>query len=588
MHGFYNKVLHVNLNHKSFKEESIDDEIYRTFLGGKGLGTYLLLDNTKAGVDPLSEDNVLIFVIGPATDTKVWGSSRYGVYTKSPLTGLYTESYAGGRVAESMSKAGYDAIVMEGASKNPVYLEISNGNVEFHDAPHIWGKNTYETEDIIQREVGVKNAGVVVIGPAGENLVRFAVIENDYWRAAGRTGAGAVMGSKKVKGIAFHGNKEKGVANRDLLKKFWEETRDKGKEDPGAKKYRDEGTLQLVPLTNKVGAFPTKYWSSGTYDKWQNLTIEAVREKCRVRSKACPKCFLACAKLAEILEGRHRGLKIEGPEYEAVGTFGGLCLIDDAREIMYLSDVCDRLGIDIITAGNLAGFTIEASHRKDIGEKIEYGDVDGIATLLNKIAKKEGIGAVLAEGIKHASKEWSLEDLAIHVKGLEPPAYDPRVLKGMALGYATSDRGACHLRATFYKPELAGIIAPDQIEDKAKVFIEWEDRLTMMDALIICRFFRDLYLWDEFSLIIKGTTGMDLAERQLKEITSSISNKVREFNLREGMKKEDEMLPKRFLEEKLEDSGKVLRKADFEKMLSDYYRLRGWSEPPSIDVWSVS
>ena len=190
----------------------------------------------------------------------------------------------------------------------------------------------------------------------------------------------------------------------------------------------------------------------------------------------------------------------------------------------------------------------------------------------------------MADGIKHARKEWSLDDLAIHVKGLEPPAYDPRVLKGMALGYATSDRGACHLRATFYKPELAGIIAPDQIEDKAKVFIEWEDRLTMMDALIICRFFRDLYLWDEFSLIIKGTTGMELAERQLKEITSSIANKVREFNLREGMKKEDEMLPKRFLEEKLEDSGKVLQKADFEKMLSDYYRLRGWSEPPSIDV----
>lgn len=576
MEGFHNKILHVDLTEGSFREESIGDEVYRTFLGGKGLGTYLLLNNTKAGVDPLSEGNALIFAIGPATDTMVWGSSRYGVFTKSPLTGFYTESYAGGKVAEPISRTGYDAVVIRGASKKPVYLEISNGDVEFHDASHIWGKDTYEAEDIIRREVGVKDAGIAVIGPAGENLVRFAVIENDHWRSIGRTGAGAVMGFKKIKGIAFHGNKEKRVANPDLLRKFWEEMRNRGKDDPGAKKYREAGTLQIVPLTNKAGAFPTKYWSSGTYDKWQNLTIGALREKCEVRSRACPKCFFACRKAAEVLEGRHKGLKIEGPDYETVNSFGGLCLIDDIREIMYLNDICDGLGMDTITAGNLAGFTIEASKKRAIGEKIDYGDVDGIAALLNKIARKEGIGAALAEGIKHSSKEWDLEDLAVHVKGLEPPGYDPRVLKGMGLGYATSDRGACHLRATFYKPELAGIISPDQIEGKAKVFTEWEDRLTLMDALIICRFFRDLYLWEEFSVIIKAITGMELDERQLERISSNIANKVREFNLREGMKREDEVLPKRFLEEKLEDSGKMLSRAEFDKMLADYYRIRGW------------
>ncbi len=576
MEGFHNKVLHVDLTERSFREESIGDEVYMAFLGGKGLGTYLLLNNTKAGVDPLSEGNALIFAIGPATGTMVWGSSRYGVFTKSPLTGFYTESYAGGKVAESISRTGYDAVVIKGASKKPVYLEISNGDVEFHDASHIWGKDTYEAEDIIRGEVGVRDAGIAVIGPAGENLVRFAVIENDHWRSIGRTGTGAVMGFKKIKGIAFHGNKEKRMANPDLLRKFWEQMRNSGREDPGAKRYREAGTLQMVPLTNKAGAFPTKYWSSGTYDKWQNLTIEALREKCKVRSRACPKCFFACRKVGEVLEGRHKGLKIEGPDYETVNSFGGLCLIDDIREIMYLNDICDGLGMDTITAGNLAGFTIEASKKGAIGEKIDYGDVDGIAALLNKIARREGIGAALAEGIKHASKEWELEDLAIHVKGLEPPGYDPRVLKGMGLGYATSDRGACHLRATFYKPELAGIISPDQIEGKAKVFTEWEDRLTMMDALIICRFFRDLYLWEEFSLIIKAVTGMELDDRQLERISSNIANKVREFNLREGMKKEDEMLPKRFLEEKLEDSGKVLSKAEFDKMLTDYYRIRGW------------
>jgi len=583
MDGFFNKVLHINLSQRSFEEEPIGGETYTRLLGGKGLATQLLLNNTKAGVDPLSEGNALIFAIGPATDTMVWGSSRYGVFTKSPLTGFYAESYAGGRVAEPMSRAGYDAVVIKGASKDPVYLEVSDGGVKFHNASHIWGKDTYETEDIIRQEVGVKDTGISVIGLAGENLVRFACIENNYWRSAVRTGTGAVMGSKKIKGIAFHGNREKKVAKPDLLKKFYAETRDIGKDDPGVKKYRDLGTLQMIPIMNKAGAFPTKYWHLGTYEKWQNLTMDALREKCKVKAHACPKCFIACGNLTEVLEGRHKGLK-EETDFENIGSFGGLCLIDDIVELVYLTDICDRLGMDTITAGNLAGFTIEASHRKDIGEKIEYGDVDSIAALLNKVARKEGIGATLAEGIKYASKKWGLEDLAVHVKGLEPPCYDPRVLKGMGLTYATSDRGACHLRATFYKAELSGMIAPDQIEGKAEMLIDFEDRHTLFDSLIICRFFRDLYPWAAISLIINAITGMELDKKQLQKMASTITNKAREFNLREGMKKTDEMLPKRFFEEKLEDSGKVLPKAEFDRMLSDYYKIKGWSEPPLASV----
>ncbi len=575
MDGFYNKVLHINLNQRSFEEEAINDEVYREYLGGKGLGTYLLLNNTKAGVDPLSEGNALIFATGPATGTAVWGSSRYGVFTKSPLTGLYAESYAGGRVAEPLSRTSYDAIVIQGASKNPIYLEISDKGVKFHNASHIWGKDTYETEDIIHREVGVKNAGIAVIGPAGENLVRFACIENDYWRSVGRCGAGAVMGYKKIKGVAFHGNKERKVAKPDLLSKLYKEIRDIGKEDPGAKKYREMGTLQMVPVMNKVGAFPTRYWHAGTYDRWQNLTMDALREKCKVRPHACPSCFMGCGRLTEVLEGRHKGLK-EEIDYETVGSFGGLCMIDDITEILYLNDIWDRLGMDTITAGNLCGFTIEASHIKNIEEKIEYGDIDSIAALLSKIARKEGIGATLAEGIKHVSKVWGLEDLAIHVKGLEPPSYDPRVLTGMGLAFATSDRGACHLRATIYKAELSGMIAPDQIEGKAEIFIDFEDRHTLFDALIICRFFRDLYPWEKISTIISATTGRELDKRQLQKLASTITNKAREFNLREGMDKMADTLPKRFFEQKLEDSGKVLPRTDFDRMLSDYYRLKGW------------
>jgi len=576
MEGFHNKILHINLSQRSFKEEPIDDEVYSRLLGGKGLATHLLLNNTKAGLDPLSEDNVIIFTTGPTTDTKVFGSSRYGVFTKSPLTGLYCESYAGGNVAESLSRTGYDAIVIKGASKEPVYLEISNGKVIFHDASHLWGKDTYETEDAIREEVGVKDAGIAVIGPAGEKLVRFAVIENNYWRSLGRTGPGAVLGSKKVKGIAFYGNIKRHVAQPDMINKLWEEIKGIGKENPAVKKYFTDGTIQMVPILNKAGAFPTKYWSSGTYDKWENLTIDALRAKCKVKSKACPKCFMACGKLSEVTHGRHKGLKIEGPEYETINTFGGQCMIDDITEIAYLNDICDRLGMDTVTAGNLAAFTIEASHRKSIGEKIEYGDVDGIAALLYKIAGREGIGAILAEGIRYASKEWGLEDLAIHVKGLEPPGYEPRVLKGMGLAYATSDRGACHLRATFYKAELSGMIAPDQIEGKAEMLIDFEDRHTLFDSLILCRFFRDLYPWEKISVMISATTGMELDKEQLQRLALRISNKVREFNLREGMSKADDTLPKRFFEEKLSDSGKVLPRAEFNKMLSDYYKLKGW------------
>jgi len=577
MDGFHNKVLHIDISQRSFEEEIIEDEVYRELLGGKGLGTHLLLNNTKAGINPFSAENVIIFATGPVTDTKVLGSSRYGVFTKSPLTGIYSESYAGGSVAEPLSRTGYDAVIIKGASAKPVYLEISNKNVEFHDASHIWGKDTYETEDVVRKEVGVKDAGVTVIGPAGENLIRFAVIENNYWRSAGRTGAGAVLGSKKIKAVVFHGDQRRKVARIDLLNELWEETGKKAKTDKGVIAYKQLGTPMLVATANLAGAFPTKYWSMGTFDRWQNISADALLEKCKVRAKSCPRCVLACANLVEIIDGRHKGLTIEGPEYETIYAFGGLCMIDDIREIAYLNDLCDRLGIDTMTAGNLAAFTIEASHRKSIGEKIEYGDVDAIAGLLQKIARKEGIGAILAEGIAYASKEWGLEDLAVHVKGLEPGGYDPRVLKGMGLAYAISDRGACHLRATVYKAELSGMIAPDQIEGKAEVLIDFEDRHTLFDSLIVCRFFRDLYPWEKLSLIIKGTTGMDLDKEQLQRLASSITNKVREFNLREGMTPAADTLPKRFFEDKLEDSGKVLLKSDFDRMASDYYRLRGWA-----------
>jgi len=281
MNGFYNKVLHVNLSRRSFEEESIEDTVYQQFLGGKGLGTYLLLKNNQAGADPLSPDNTIIFTTGPVTDTRVFGSSRYGVFTKSPQTGYYCESYSGGKVAEPLSRTGYDAIVIKGASDSPVYLEVTNGQVIFRDAQYLWGKDTYQTEDAIREAIGRKDAGIVVIGPAGENLVRFAVIENNYWRSAGRGGPGTVLGSKKVKGIVFYGDAKRSVASPNMIKSLWEDTGSKAKTDPGVAAYKELGTPMMVAIMNKVGAFPTKYWSSGTYDKWEKISADALLSRVR-------------------------------------------------------------------------------------------------------------------------------------------------------------------------------------------------------------------------------------------------------------------------------------------------------------------
>jgi len=286
---------------------------------------------------------------------------------------------------------------------------------------------------------------------------------------------------------------------------------------------------------------------------------------------------MACGNLSEVKQGRHKGLKIEGPEYETIYALGGLCMVHDIEEVVYLNDICDRLGIDTISAGSLCAFAIEASQMGRIDEKIQWGDVDRIAELLYQIAYRKGIGAILAEGIRHASKTWDMEDLAIHVNGLDPAGYDPRILKGMGLAYATSDRGACHLRATFYKAELSGMIPSEQIEGKAKLFLEFEDRFNIHDSLILCRFYRDIYWdWNYLLKIVELTTGLNFDESGLRKISSTIQNQTRLFNLREGLIPKDDTLPKRFFEEPLGKEGKVIRREEFQKMLSDYYILRGW------------
>lgn len=576
MHGFFKQALTVDVSNRSSQAKGLSDAYLRASMGGKGLGTQLLLDGNPPGVDPFSPESCMVLALGPATDSPIHGSCRHGIYAKSPLTGFYSESYAGGSAAIAMSRAGYDAYIVKGASASPLWLEISDQGVFFHEANDLWGLDTFETEAALRKKGVAKSAGILVIGPAGENRVRFAVIKNDGWRVCGRTGMGAILGAKKIKAIVFHGSQRRPFADPKGLKAYAKENLAQYKDHPVTNTYRNYGTPVMVDLLNEVGGFPSRYWSQGSVAQRERINAKSIAERCRPTPKACRTCFLACGKLVEVQRGRHQGLKLEGPEYETIYAFGGLCMIDQIEEVVFLNDLCDRLGLDTMSSGNLAAFAIEARRRGKIDIELDYNQPDQIAALLKKIVLRQGVGGLLADGIRPASEELGLEEIAVHVKGLEPSGYDPRALKGMGLAYAVSDRGACHLRTTFYKPELSGVIDPDQIEDKAALFIDFEDRCTLFDTLILCRFYRDLYPWEELGKMMALTTGESMDKAALQALAARVTDSARRFNLREGLRSIDDWLPRRLLKEALPD-GRRITAEDLRTLVDDYYRLRGWS-----------
>ena len=581
MKGFFNRILYVDLSNQKVEINTVDKSVYENFLGGKGLATWLLTEQNPPGVDPLSPENRLIFATGAVTGTATWGSSRYGVFTKSPLTGLYAESYSGGKVPEAIAAAGFDAIVIHGRADGLTLMEITPEGAFFHDAGHLAGKDTFETESVVKAEFSGKypkgwKTGISVIGPAAEAGVKFSIIKNDGWRCAGRAGTGTVMGSKNIKAIVFAGNIKRDVFDKKGLIQLSKKMAADAKEHPVVQAYKSMGTSQMVKVMNNAGAFPTRYWTKGYAPHWEKISADALHSQCDVTPHACAKCYLSCGRMTKVLQGPHKGLVLEGPEYETLYTFGGLCMIEKIEEIVRLNHVCDSLGIDTISAGNMASFAMMAYEQRKSDYAIQFGDAQAIEDLLVKIVAKEpGIGQTLAQGIRHAAKVYGLEDEAIHVKGMEPAGYEPRVLKGMGLAYASSDRGACHLRATFYKPELAGMIDPKQTEGKAKLFIDFEDRLTLFDTLILCKFYRDLYPWELLGEMITAATGIDGSKENLSTIALNVATKAREFNLREGMTPEDETLTPAFFKP-LEDSGATLTQDEMNFMLSDYQQLRNW------------
>jgi len=584
LYSTFGKLLLIDLNKSDISERQLEEEIFLEYLGGKGLGSYLLLKMLPPGVDPLSAENLLIFTTGPATDSPLAPASRFGVFSKSPATGFYSESYSGGHLPPVMKRTGYDAIVISGAAEKPCYISITEEGVNFYDATSIWGKESYAAEEEIVNAVGVKGSQALVIGPAGENKLAFACIKNNRWRSAGRTGLGAVMGSKNLKGVVFSGSKKAAPFDEDGLSNWSRNFFQCSKDSPEARLYKEKGTPALVAVTNNAGCFPTRYWSAGTLNGWENISADYMQNEMTTKARGCYRCFFACGKLTTVDKGRHRGLTVEGPEFETIYAFGGLCCLPVMEEVLYLNDLCDRWGIDTISAGNLAAFAIEAGLQGKLEQAPRYGDADSIADFLERVVEGTGEGILFAGGIREAAKALGMEDFAVHVKGLEPAGYDPRVLKGMGLAYATSDRGACHLRATFYKPELSGMIDPAQIKGKARMFIDFEDRLNIFDCLIFCRFYRDLVHWEQLIEILYLLTGVRYSAADLHGIASRVQNLTRLFNLREGVTRADDSLPERLLKEPINEQKNLITREELDALLNDYYLLRGWDQngvPPN-------
>ncbi len=572
MKGFFNRLLLVDLTNKSYTYESIPDDVFERFLGGKGLGTYLLYHRNPVGVDPVAPENLFIIEVGPATGTRIWSQSRFGVVSKSPATGGYGESYCGGTLAPKIKGCGVDAVILSGKVDRLSFLIITEEGVRFQDASAMKGKETYDTEEYLL-SLSPPGAGAMVIGPAGERGAVSACIKHDKYRSLGRGGMGAVLGSKNIKGISFHGTKKADLADDGLLLELNRRVAQKGNQSPVTKNYQNYGTPMQVANTNQARCFPNHYWKSGYFEKWENLSAEYMRNHFDITHHPCPNCFLKCTRTSRVKKGRHAGLTIDGPEFETIYALGGLNALESLEEVVYLNDLCDRLGLDTMTAGNLSAFTIEAYKAGKTNFQIDYNQPDRMAELFRLIAHREGVGEILARGIRFAAREWGLEDTAIHVKGLEPAGFDPRVLKGMGLAYAVSVRGACHLRGTFYKAELSGQIDPSQIEGKAELFIDYEDRAALLDSLILCRFFRDFFLWDELSMLIKGTTGMDLTKAQLEKIANRITQLARSYNTREGLGPETDTLPARLFREPTKE-GAVLREEELQYMLKEYNAIR--------------
>ncbi|MEO0239163.1 MAG: aldehyde ferredoxin oxidoreductase family protein [candidate division WOR-3 bacterium] len=580
---FYGRVADVDLTTKNLRYYELPEKMIREFIGGKGIGAKILYDELAPKVDPLSPENLLIFAPGPLTGTIAPTSGRWAVVTKSPHTNLFLDSQVGGHFGATLRRAGVDILIVRGKAEKPVYLYIENGEVQILDATPLWGKTIFETEDELKRvHPGAK---VGSIGPAGENLVTFAIIGFDYYRQAGRGGAGAVMGSKNLKAVVAKPTGEIKYFDEKGMKETVSRLLKLIKEHPVMKRRTEIGTPMWVRMANEGGFLPTRNFSRGVFEKANEISGETMKERIWVRNKACFGCPIACGKLTHVKEGKYKCNEVEGPEYETIALLGSNCEITPIESVAYLNRICDNLGLDTISSGGVVAFAMECYERgllKDTdGLKLNFGNVDVAAELLRKIAYREGIGETFAQGVRKAAERigQGSEKFAIHVKGLELPGVEPRGSWGMALAFATADRGGCHQRAWTPTAELKGILQRFSTEGMAKFVKETQDERAVCFSLVLCDFVP--FTVEDFAELLYNATGIDLNPEEYMVTGERIWNLTRLFNVREGISRKDDTLPPRIMEEPSPAGpaeGKVITSEILNKMLDEYYALRGWDQ----------
>lgn len=582
-YGLAGNILRVNLTNGTIEKEPSNPSVFKKFIGGRGLGAWMLYHEVPAKTDPLGPDNKLIFMAGPTEGTITPGANKITVTFKSPLTNTYATSLCGGHLGPELKFAGYDGVVIEGKASEPCYLWIDDDKVRIMPAKHLWGKNTHETEDVIRKELGDINVKVAVIGKGGENLVKYACIQTDYHREFGRQGSGAVMGSKLLKAIAIRGTKSIPIAEPEKLAQLTLETYQILANHPKANARKKMGTNELVDGINSLGFMANKNFTEGTSLSAANITGTAMVRDVVFGDVSCYGCNIVCGKNTQVLSSKYGKVRIEGPEFETLTLLGTNTGVYDWEHILRATQIFDEYGVDTMSGGSAVALAMECYEKGIItdedtdGIKLHFGNGEALCQVAELIGQRKGIGAILADGSLAAATKWGVPELAMQVKGSDFAAYDPRGAKGMGLTYATSPKGAHHMIAPTFGVEIAQNNRFSE-EGKAALVRETQFFMAIVDSMALCSSMRFALNLGKQLQFISAVTGWDLNEQEAMVIGERILNVERMFNVREGFSRKDDTLPKRFLEEPLKEGSSQGQVVNLEKMLNEYYELMGWNQ----------
>ncbi|MFW6189681.1 MAG: aldehyde ferredoxin oxidoreductase family protein [Planctomycetota bacterium] len=586
MGGYCGKVLRIDLSSGAIATEELDLDLAKTFIGGRGLGTHILKREIDTDVDALSAENKLIFATGPLTGSSAPASGRYMAVTKSPLTGTVASSNSGGWWGPELKFAGYDMIILEGSSPEPRYLAIRDDEVELRDAGPYRGMLVSEKTDALLEAFGDQKARVLTIGPAGENLSPIAAIMNDKYRAAGRSGVGAVMGSKNLSAIVVRGSGRVEPADAEaaaeLRSRLLERIREDDITGTGLPTY---GTAVLVNIINESGVYPTENFQKGQFERADEVSGEALAEKYLTGKDVCYRCPIACGRYTEV-----DGIEGGGPEYETLWAFSADCGVADLEAVIKANKWCNECGLDTISAGTTIACAMEMYQRGILedeeldGPPLEFGSSEAIVEWSRKMGLGEGFGAKLARGSYRLAESYGVPELSMSVKKQELPAYDPRGIEGHGLQYATSNRGGCHVRGYLIAPEILGVpekLDPFSLEGKAVWARLFQDLTACIDSLGLCLFTSFALDADDYTDLFNAVVGEDWTSEQMLKAGERIWNLERLFNLEAGVGPEQDKLPSRLLKEPMPEGPAEGRVHHLDELLPEYYRERGW-EPDGL------